>query len=167
MPDDAFEGSLDHRQMPDENILTDARSSCCLESPKATLFNIVECFGTPLAVGRASALGLHPNREIVFVEVDTSKPHHSKVRIVLPKGRSYWQPIVYERTLLYCLVCRHRGHLEVACKFSQKEGERGNWQDIPPSSTSEKLAEDRRRKGKGLMFEKSKERRLTKKALVL
>lgn len=52
------------------------------------------------------------NRAKVFVDVDISQPLHAKVRIELPKGRSYWQPIIYENISAYCPRCRHRGHAE-------------------------------------------------------
>lgn len=59
------------------------------------------------------------NRAKVFVDVDISQPLHAKVRIELPKGRSYWQPIIYENISAYCPRCRHRGHAEPVCKLSK------------------------------------------------
>ncbi|KAJ6812235.1 uncharacterized protein M6B38_149030 [Iris pallida] len=104
----------------------------CMFDTNAVL-SIASGLGTLLYTDRATASFSRPGVARVLVEVDVSKPLQHEVFFQLSDGvRS--QPVVYERTPLYCVACGLHGHVESDCGRPQGAKPAVDVEDRPPVS---------------------------------
>ncbi|KAL9689687.1 hypothetical protein QQ045_010076 [Rhodiola kirilowii] len=84
---------------------------------------IVSSFGTFLAVDNRTRRLTNPNYARVCMELDTLKEHPDEVWISTGVDAGFWQKIVYENRLDYCVKCKLHGHSINICRKAKRRQE--------------------------------------------
>lgn len=77
---------------------------------KSSLFAIAQCIGNILMFVKVTTEFIRPSRARICIEMDVSKSLPSQIRVDLPEGQSFWQPVDCEAPPAYCIHCFHQGH---------------------------------------------------------
>ncbi|CAM8945380.1 unnamed protein product [Rhodiola kirilowii] len=85
--------------------------------------SIVSSFGKFLAVDKRTRSFTNPNYARVCMEIDSTKDMLEEVWIATGPNVGFWQTIIYESRLQYCLKCKLHGHDISNCRKNKKRQE--------------------------------------------